>query len=184
MSVPRRHHLLPQFYMRSFANSRGQVRVIERSTGHEFTATTANVFVERDFYMVSSVDADDDPALIEGLYSQVETIAAPIFARVSASEFPLGGQDRSELATFMALQVTRGRQFREFMDRSTETLGRAMLQGAAQAPPSYWRRQRAEWEAIRKAQNHPRRFPRSSARDGSPETSASRSRRRVNTSSR
>lgn len=76
MGVPRGHHLLPQFYMRAFANSREQVRVVDRSTGRDFTAKTTNVFVERDYYTVSSVDAEDDPGLIEGLYSQVETIAS------------------------------------------------------------------------------------------------------------
>jgi hypothetical protein len=82
MPEPRRHHLLPQFYMRSFANARGQVRVVERATGREFTTSTANVFVERDYYTVSSVYAEDDHQLIEGLYAQVEGVAAPIFEQL------------------------------------------------------------------------------------------------------
>lgn len=147
MSVPRRHHLLPQFYMRSFADTKGRVRVVARASGDEFTTGTANVFVERDYYTVSSVDAEDDPALIEGLYSQVEGVAAPIFEQLRDGEFPLDGQSRSEFASFMALQVSRGRMFRDFMDRVTDEMGRMVLRVAADAPEGYWEAKRTEWEA-------------------------------------
>src|SRR4051812_23506624 len=109
VASPRRHHLLPQFYMRSFANPREQVPVVERATGNEFTTSTVNVFVERDYYTISSVYAEEDHALIEGLYSQVEGVAAPIFQQLRDGDFPLTGEDRSEFASFMALQVSRGR---------------------------------------------------------------------------
>lgn len=133
--------------MRPFADARSRVRVVARATGDEFTTGTANVFVERDYYTVSSVDAEDDPALIEGLYSQVEGVAAPIFEQLRDGEFPLEGQSRSEFASFMALQVSRGRMFRDFMDRVTDDMGRMMLRMAADAPEGYWEAKRAAWEA-------------------------------------
>lgn len=133
--------------MRSFADTKGRVRVVVRATGDEFTTGTANAFVERDYYTVSSVDAEDDPALIEGLYSQVEGVAAPIFEQLRDGEFPLDGQSRSEFASFMALQVSRGRMFRNFMDRVTDDMGHMMLRMAADAPEGYWETKRAEWEA-------------------------------------
>ena len=67
MATPRRHHLLPQFYMRAFADEEGKARVIERASGREFTTGTTNVLVERDYYTVSSVDAEDDHEPIEGV---------------------------------------------------------------------------------------------------------------------
>ena len=147
VSQPRRHHLLPQFYMRAFADDTGRVRVVERGTGREYTTGPANVFVERDYYTVSSVNAEDDHSLIEGLYSQVETVAAPVFEQLRAGEFPLEGQDRSEFASFIALQVSRGRSFRTLMDDMTDQMGRMMLSMAADAPPGYWEAKRAAWEA-------------------------------------
>lgn len=147
MASPRRHHLLPQFYLRSFTDERGQVRIIDRATGHEFTTGTTNVFVERDYYTVSSVDAEDDPQLIEGLYAQIEGVAAPVFERLRAGDFPLGAPERSEFASFMALQVSRGRMFRRWMEELTNQTGRMMLRMAAEAPPDYWEAKHAEWEA-------------------------------------
>jgi hypothetical protein len=141
--------------MRSFANAKEQVRVIERSTGDEFTAKTANVFVERDYYTTCSVDTEDDHGLIEGLYSKVESIAAPIFEQLRDGDFPLGGQDRAEFASFMALQLSRGRMFRRSMNDLANQLGQMMLRIAADAPPGYWEAKRAEWEANREGPEPP-----------------------------
>jgi hypothetical protein len=146
MSAPRRHHVLSQFYMRAFADAKGRVRVVERASGDEYTSGTANVFVERDYYTVSSADAEDDHGLIEGLYAKVEGVAAPIFEQLRDGDFPLDGQSRSEFASFMALQVSRGRMFRDFMDRTTDQMGRMMLRMAADAPEGYWEAKRSEWE--------------------------------------
>jgi uncharacterized protein DUF4238 len=162
MSVPRRHHLLPQFYLRSFADQDGKVRVVERATGHEFTTGPTNVFVEGDFYTVSSVEAEDDHQLIEGLYARIEGVAAPVFEQLRAGDFPLDGQDRSEFASFMALQVTRGRMFRRWMEQFANQTGRMILRMAAEAPPGYWEASRAEWEANPEGSEPP---PRISAKD-------------------
>jgi hypothetical protein len=133
--------------MRSFANAEGQVRVIERSTGNEFKTGTVNVFVERDYYTVSSVYAEDDHGLIDGLYSKVESVAAPIFEQLRDGDFPLGGRDRAEFASFMALQVSRSRMFRRSMDDLADQTGRIMLRRVAEAPRGYSEAKRAEWEA-------------------------------------
>jgi hypothetical protein len=138
--------------MRSFADAKGRVRVVARASGDEFTTGTANVFVERDcdYYTVSSVDAEDDPALIEGLYSQVEGVAAHIFEQLRDGQFPLDGPSRSEFASFMAHQVSRGRMFRDFMDRVTHDMGRMMLRMAADAPEGYGRPSAPSGRTIRK----------------------------------
>jgi hypothetical protein len=109
----------------------------KRATGNEFTTSTANVFVERDYYTVSSIYAEDDHRLIEGLYAQVEGVAAPIFEQLVDGDFPLGGQERSQFASFMSLQVTRGRQHREMLQNITDVLGRQMLRMAANQPTEY-----------------------------------------------
>lgn len=108
--------------MRSFADARGRVRVVERATGKEFTSGTANVFVERDYYTVSSVDAQDDHALIEGLYAKVEGVAAPIFGQLRdgaewdanpqgpESPSPLSDRDRQMLREGEAFEIEPSRE--------------------------------------------------------------------------
>jgi hypothetical protein len=143
--------------MRAFADSRGHVRVVPRQGAEPYTATVENVFVERDFYSVHNVDEELDHELIEkGIYAAVEGHVAPIFRKLLLTDFGLGGQDRLEFASFMALQLTRGRQFRAFMERTTDQLGKAMLRAASEAPPEYWEARHAEWEETREGAEPPR----------------------------
>jgi hypothetical protein len=149
------HHLLPQFYMRKFANAREQVRVVQRDSGSEFTAKTTKVLAQRDYYTVASERAENDHGVIEGLYSKIEGIAAPVFERLCGDDFPLKPEDRSEFASFMALQATRGQYFRGLVQDTTDRLGRLVLRAAADAPPSYWEARHAEWEASREGPEPP-----------------------------
>lgn len=48
---------------------------MERETGRTFTTHTKNIFVETRLLTVSSEEAEEDHALIEGLYAKVEAIA-------------------------------------------------------------------------------------------------------------
>jgi hypothetical protein len=146
---PRRHHTVPQFYLRSFADDRGRVRVVARDGSADFITSTANAFVERDYYTVASVHAEDDHGLIEGLYAEVEGQVAPVLEKLRDDEFPLDGQDRADFAAFLSLQVTRGREFRQMVGRVTEQLGRVMMETAATAPDEYWAREHEEWEKTR-----------------------------------
>ena len=132
--------------MRAFANRRNQVRVLDRKTGRSFTTHTANVFAERDYYTIASVDAEDDPELIEGLYSEVDSHTAPVHERLLADDFPLDGQARADFAAFMALQVARGPEHERTVSEATRLLGQKVLQALAHASSDYWARKRAAWE--------------------------------------
>lgn len=145
-TVPRKHHYVPQFYLRSFGNAKGQVRVVEPATGASFTTSTENVFAQRDYYTVSSEIAEEDHELIEGLYGKIETHARPIFNRLLADDFPLDPQARADFAGFMAVQVSRGPEFEQMIRQATAQLGYGVLRAAAEAPPTYWAAKRAEWE--------------------------------------
>jgi hypothetical protein len=78
MAEPRRHHLVPESYLRRFADERDQVRVVSRTDpGHTFVTGITNTAVERDFY---TVETDDGPSQeIEKLLSRLG--AAPLEGR-------------------------------------------------------------------------------------------------------
>lgn len=83
--------------------------------------------MERDDYTVTSEDAEDDHGLTEGLYSKVESVAARCSSGLCADDYPLPAHDRSDFASFMALQVTRGQHFRGPMGDMTHQAGPMML---------------------------------------------------------
>jgi hypothetical protein len=144
----RQHHYLPQMYQRPFANPTGAVRVLHVDGTRDYTTGTAVAFVEKDYYTVASVDAEEDRRVIErGVYGEAEKIAAPAHRHLVEGVFPLDPQERMDFAGFMALQKTRGPGFREFSDYATNQMGKAMQMGMAMAPDDYWIAKRAEWEA-------------------------------------
>jgi hypothetical protein len=134
-------------YQRAFANAKGQVRVVNVRDRRDFTTSTANAFVERDFYTVASVDAEEDHALIEnGIYAVAEGQATPILERLIDGDFLLDGQARADFAGFMALLVTRGPHFRKQMDGFAQQWGEVVQLQAAMTPPEHWERERRAWE--------------------------------------
>jgi uncharacterized protein DUF4238 len=144
----RQHHYLPQMYQRPFANAKGAVRVLHVDGSRDYTTGTAVAFVEKDYYTVASVDAEEDRRVIEhGVYGQAEKIAAPAHRHLVEGVFPPDPQERMDFAGFMALQKTRGPNFREFSNYATNQMGKAMQMGMAIAPDDYWEAKRVAWEA-------------------------------------
>jgi hypothetical protein len=98
--------------MRPFADANGKVSVMTRVDGRVVTRAPKSVLFEPDFYSVHGEDGEElDHGLVEGLYSAIENVAAPIFERLRREDFPLDGPSRAEFAVFMATLVTRGHQF-------------------------------------------------------------------------
>jgi Protein of unknown function (DUF4238) len=66
----KRHHYLPESYLKAWAGERGQVAVRRRDQPDAFCAATRNVAVEADLYALST-DAGLDDAL-EVALSEIE----------------------------------------------------------------------------------------------------------------
>ena len=148
MSDPRRHHLLPRFYLRSFADRDERITVIPRQAEQgptkPHTTGIVNVLVERDFYTITDEHGGPDFAL-EHAFSVLESRAAEALRVLLEEGLVLSDRLRSAWSEFMAFQVTRGRQFRksfaDFVDRSNKGILRTL---AAQAPDEYFERISAE----------------------------------------
>jgi hypothetical protein len=130
MNEPRRHHLLPQFYMRPFADGRGRITVIPRGEESQLrgplTLSIKNVLVERDYYAIED-EAGSRSFVVEKGYAAVENDATLARDVLLAEGLVLSHEQRSAWAEFMSLQVTRGRQFRTSWERSTNELNKKII---------------------------------------------------------
>ncbi len=104
MSTSRRHHLLPQFYLRRFASAGEQIRVVARDGSKSFITSVAKAAAETDFYTVETKNGPSQE--LEKLLSQVEDLGASAIEQTIAS-FPPSPEVRVNLATFIAFQFTR-----------------------------------------------------------------------------
>ena len=102
MSKPKVHHFVPRFYLRGFANAKDRVAVRDRE-GRSYVTSTRNVMARSGLYTVPGHHSEMEETL-----SRIETeTSLPFKALLSGSLPPLGSTDRSTLANFMAIQMSR-----------------------------------------------------------------------------
>lgn len=148
MSEPRRHHLLPQFYMRVFTDERGRLRAVPRlgGTGPQtaYTASPEKILVERDFYAITD-DEGERQQIVEEALARLEDTASGSLGLLLDDGLVLDTEQRAAWSELMAVQVTRGRQFRDSFTEFSGRLGKQMLAvTAANAPDAYFDQMNSE----------------------------------------
>lgn len=110
---PRRHHLLPRFYLQRWAVE-DRVRVIDLERNRNaYETAPERAAIETDFYRLPEAKGMS-PVYWEAWLSQVEGHAASAF-EVLDTDRPgdLDEEQHQWLALFLAVQMTRGRKARE-----------------------------------------------------------------------
>lgn len=72
MSEPRKHHYVPQFYLRGFSANGTSLFQIEKGTGRAYLASIRDAAAIRDYHELDTDDAKD-PALIEKRLADIES---------------------------------------------------------------------------------------------------------------
>jgi hypothetical protein len=138
MAPPRRHHLLPQFYMRSFADTKGRVTVVPRlgeaGPQRPYTTRITNVLVEGNYYTLTDTDGAES-FIVEDAYSRLEGVASEALRVMLADGLVLDDDQRAAWSEFMAAQVTRGRQFRSMVHRFTHEVADKLTRVVPSPPP-------------------------------------------------
>jgi hypothetical protein len=106
-------HYVPRFLLRNFcAGARPRIWAYDKSTGKSFETTVDNVAAERNFY---ETKIGDSILSLEERLSKLESKASVIIDRIvqDRSIGGLSGDDRIEIAAFVATQMLRGPHARE-----------------------------------------------------------------------
>lgn len=110
MKTKKRHHAVPQFYLRRFATPEDQIWVYDKVTGDTHCTSITNASVETHLY---SVTLDDGTHMtdVEDFLAKIESSAAPVLAAFMDGR-PIEGQDRMNMASFIAMMYVRTHAFR------------------------------------------------------------------------
>lgn len=112
-SIAKRHHTVPQFYLRGFAE--GEMLTTVRLPGaHRFLQVVRKAASETNFYAVQG--HEDGPDVFEKMLSSVEGEAARVLEVIGGGTWPLEPADRMTLAYFIAVQAVRGPEQRRNME--------------------------------------------------------------------
>jgi hypothetical protein len=108
-SPPRKHHYVPQFYLRGFTGDEGKLLAIDRPSGKTFRTDPKNVAAQREF---NTVDIEGlDPHIVEKGLAEFEGEIAPALERIKAAKSLAVKEDRELLMNLIcALAVRNPRQ--------------------------------------------------------------------------
>src|SRR5260370_26921018 len=105
----KRHHYLPESYLKAWADESGQVAVRRRDQPDAFCTSTLNVAVKVDLYTLPT-DAGPDDAL-EVALSEIEALLPGYLAGLRDGPTPRRrSQAREDISDLLALQMVRTRE--------------------------------------------------------------------------
>ena len=143
MIEPKKHHFLPQFYLRNFKinpqmKKHPHVFVIEKSIKpHSFAAPIHDTGCIRD-YNTLDLEEGRDRSSIEHVLSRVEDIHSGVLSQLLSSR-SIDTVDRDELSFLIALMYCRVPKFKGYvqniMKKSVDTIGQLMLRKGQLPPP-------------------------------------------------
>jgi len=108
-AAPRKHHYVPQFYLRGFAGDKGQLLVTDRPSEKVFRTNPGNVAAQRDFNTIEAEGAD--PHVVEKALAEFEGKVAPALERIKAVKSLANAEDRNLLMNLICgLAIRNPRQ--------------------------------------------------------------------------
>jgi Protein of unknown function (DUF4238) len=122
--LSRRHHYLPQMYLRGFADDADLVWVFDRHNNTYLHQGVINTAVKKDFYTTLDPDGQKTDVVETLMANIVEGPMKRIITRLDRRNLAWEGEDRAILALFVALLRTRNPAFDKDQNESTEQFHR------------------------------------------------------------
>lgn len=122
----RRHHHVPQFYLRRFTASNGLLWMHDLKTAHAREVAPIDALVESYLYSPETGDDPHNDEIETFLADHVDGPAVEPIARLASGEL-LVGEDRERVALFIAFQQMRVPNSRDTVQGFIEQVGDHML---------------------------------------------------------
>jgi hypothetical protein len=117
-STPKRHHYLPQFYLRGFSNKgfgdkKGRVRTLDFIGQKCFTTSPKDVANIADYYTIQTPDGEGSVVVEKDLLARIDTESARIIGKIEKTHDLPTGDDWMKLCLFVASLQVRTPLFRQ-----------------------------------------------------------------------
>lgn len=138
-NVAKRHHTVPQFYLRGFSDG-DQIGTVRLPGEQRFKQSVRKAAAENGFYDVDG--RSNGPDAFEKLLSGIEGEAATVFSKIDRGFWPLEHDDRDLLAFFVAVQAVRGPDQRRNMEYTAVQFARLEIGHGGRANVASWVKRR------------------------------------------
>lgn len=118
---PRKHHYIPQFYLKGFAGAKGRLQQCERHAGKLVTSCVGDAAARKDFHRFEDTDSSFDPFAAEKLFAQVEGIQAQALQQALGKPWLLDTDPalRAEMLGFLQMMFFRVPKVHEMLANAT-----------------------------------------------------------------
>lgn len=123
---PRKHHYVPQFYLRGFAGDKGQLLVTDRPSEKVFRTNPGNVAAQRDFNTIEVEGTD--PQIVEKVLAEFEGKVAPALERIKTAKSLGNAEDRDLLMNLICGLAIRNPRQRATINDFVGDLMQTMLE--------------------------------------------------------
>lgn len=124
MKLSRRHHYLPQMYLRGFADADELVWVYDRKENKYLHQGIVNTAVKKDFYTTIGKDGEKTDVVEQMMAKMIEDPMKRIIKRLDKKNLNWQGEDRAILALFVSLLKTRSPAFEKDQNQLTQEFER------------------------------------------------------------
>lgn len=122
----REHHVLPQFYLRGWADTNDAVAMLTR-TGREVVTGTQTLAMQKDFYTLTAADGRKTSTIESDFLTTWEGRGADVHRRLLAGDFPVDEEARINFGLFLGLQWLRGRVARRVSEESYDVIQKLLV---------------------------------------------------------
>jgi Protein of unknown function (DUF4238) len=124
-AAARKHHYVPQFYLRGFVGEKDMLLVFDRETKEPYRSKPHGVAAQRDFNRIE-VEGMDASA-VELLLSEFEGETAPRLGKVIADKSISDEKNKAAIVNLMAAMTMRNPKRRKAMGKVVENFTRSFL---------------------------------------------------------
>jgi hypothetical protein len=122
---PRKHHYVPQFYLRGFVGEKDMLLVFDRETREPYRSKPHGVAAQRDFNRIEVEGLDANA--VEKLLSEFEGETAPCLDDVIANKSIADEKNWAAVVNLMAAMTMRNPKRRKAMGKVIENFTRSFL---------------------------------------------------------
>src|SRR4030067_1134734 len=115
---PKRHHYIPQFFLKGFSEDGKKLWVFDREKKEFRQESILRTAFQNKFYTYQVKGKEEN---LEGVFSQVESLAKPILEKVTGGE-EINNQEKADLAMFLAIMWVRVPDFKKRSEEGAEKM--------------------------------------------------------------
>lgn len=115
---PKRHHFLPQFYLRAFCNSNGFLWIYDREKKEYRKQTPKNIALKKQYYTIKISNSNQDTE-IENYLSRIENKTKSIINKIENNN-KITSEEKGIIALFISLLKVRVPNYEDFINELGE----------------------------------------------------------------